>query len=181
MMTSAVLMRQLTILNTGPGSNFVRVNTLPPGWESLVTPEEIPKLADANYRPLRTSRQIELVVRLVNCTMSCNFIVFKRLAAPIILGCAFNDKFVDEIYLRRKIVELDDGKKVQIVRKPARCAVDSPPLSSEQDYSPQARCRALRGMRWDPPRQSSCVRRARWWVVERPPVRDRYGAGREAQ
>ena len=49
------LVRQLTILDTGAGSNFVRVDTLPPGWEALVIPGEIPTIADANERPLRTS------------------------------------------------------------------------------------------------------------------------------
>ena len=37
-LTPAILLRQLTILDTGAGSNFVRADTLPPGWESLVIP-----------------------------------------------------------------------------------------------------------------------------------------------
>ena len=54
-------------------------------------------------------------------------------------------------------------------------------LGSAVDFIGIDVCRALKGMRWDPPRQSTRVRRARWWVVGRPPVRDRYGAGSEAQ
>ena len=130
-LTPAILLRQLTILDTGAGSNFVRADTLPPGWESLVTLGAVPTIADANGRPLRTSGQIPLVVRLCNRTMKCTFIVCERLAAPVILGCEFNDRFVEAIYPRRKLVELDDGTKVPIVRKPARRAVDHPPLPSE--------------------------------------------------
>ena len=62
-----------------------------PGWESLVIVGEIPTIADANGRPLRTSRQIPLVVRLGDHTMRCSFVVCERLAAPVILGCKFSD------------------------------------------------------------------------------------------
>ena len=101
-------------------------------------PGAVPTIADANGRPLRTSGQIPLVVRLGNRTMKCTFIVCERLAAPVILRCEFNDRFVQAIYPRRKLVELDDGTKVPIVRKPARRAADHPPLPSEQEFAPDA-------------------------------------------
>ena len=137
-LSPSILVRQLTILDTGAGSNFVRVDTLPPGWEALVIPGEIPTIADANGRPLRTSGQIPLVVRLGDRTMRFIFIVCERLAAPVILGCEFNDKFVEAIYPRRKVVELDDGTKIPIVRKPAARAASATPLPSEQEYAPDA-------------------------------------------
>ena len=133
-LTTSITVRQLTILDTGAGSNFVRTDTLPKGWESLLEPGEIPTFADANGRPLRAYGTVTLVVRLATRTMKCKFIVCERLAAPVILGCDFNDKFVEAIYPRRKMVELDDGTKVPIVRKPAIRRADAPPLSSEQEY-----------------------------------------------
>ena len=127
------MVRQLTILDTGAGSNFVRADALPKGWERLLEPGEVPTIADANGRPLRTSGSVTLVVRLAT-RMKCKFIVCERLAAPVILGCDFNDTFVEAIYPRRKVVELDDGTKVPIVRKPAARKADAPPLPSEQEY-----------------------------------------------
>ena len=58
----------------------------------------------------------------------------ERLAAPVILGCDFNDKFVESIYPRRKMVGLDDRTKVPFVRKPANRRADAPPLPSDQGY-----------------------------------------------
>ena len=119
---------------TGAGSNFVRADALPKGWESLLEPGEVPTIADANGRPLRTSGSVTLAVPLATRTMKCKFIVCERLAAPVILGCDVNDKFVEAIYPRRKVVELYDGTKVPIVRKPAARRADAPPLPSEQEY-----------------------------------------------
>ena len=125
-------------MDTGDGSSFVRVDTFPPGWEAVVTPDEILTFADANGRPLRASGQIPLVVRLGDHTIRCTFVVCERLAAPVILRCEFNDKFVEAIYTRRKLVELEDDTKIPIVRKLAARAANSPTLPAEQEYSPQA-------------------------------------------
>ena len=69
--------------------------------------------------------------------MGRTFIVCERFAAPVILGCEFNDKFVQSIYPRRKVVQLDDGTKIPIVRKPAARAANAPPLPSAQEYGPK--------------------------------------------
>ena len=135
-LSPSILVRHLTILETRAGSNFLRVDTLPLRWEALVIQGEIPTIADANGRPLRTSRQIPRVVRLGDRTMSYTFIFCERLAAPVISGCEFNDKFVEAIDPRRKLVELDNGTKIPIVRKLAVRAANNLPLPSEQEYSP---------------------------------------------
>ena len=62
--------------------------------------------------------------------MRCTFIVCERLTAPVLLGCEFNDKFVEAIYPRRKLVELDDGTKIPIVRKPAMRAANAPSVGA---------------------------------------------------
>ena len=134
-LTIAILLRQLTILDMGAGSNFVRADTLPPGWESLMIPGEVTTIADENGRPFRTIGQIQLVVRLGSRTMKCKFVVCERLVAPVIQGCEFNDRFFEAIYPRRTLVELDDGTNVPIVRKPAHRTVDHPTLPFEQDLA----------------------------------------------
>ena len=133
-LTTSIIVRQLTILDTGAGSKFVRTDTLPKGWESLLEPGEIPTIADANGRPLRTCGAVTLVVRLATHTLKCKFIVCERLAAPVILGSDFNHKFVEAIYPRRKMVELYDGTKVPVVRKPENRRADAPPVPSKQEY-----------------------------------------------
>ena len=133
-LTTSIIVRSFTILDTGAGSNFVRTDTLPKGWESLLEPGEIPTIADGNGRPPRTCGAVTLVVRLATRANKCKFIVCERLAATVILGCDFNDIFVEAIYPRRKMVELDDGAKVPIVTKPATRRDDAPPLPSEQGY-----------------------------------------------
>ena len=133
-LTTPTMVRQLTLLDTGVGSNFVRADTLPEGLESLLGPGEILTIADANGRPSRTYRTVTLVVRLETRTIKCKFIVCERLVAPVILCCDFNDKFVEAVYPRRKVVELDDGTKVPIVRKPTARRADALPLPSEQEY-----------------------------------------------
>ena len=104
----------------------------------MVFSGEIATMADANGRPLRMSGKVPLVVQRGDRTMRCTFIACERLAAPVNLAYDFNDKFVGANYPRRKLVELDDGTKIPIVRKPAARAANSPPLQSEQEYSPQA-------------------------------------------
>ena len=104
----------------------------------MVIPGGISTIADANGSPSRTSGQIPVVVRLGDRTMRCTLIVCERLAAPVILGCEFNDKFVDAIYSRRQFVELEGGVKIHMVGKPAARAGNSAPLPAEQGYSPQA-------------------------------------------
>ena len=136
--STSILVRQLTILDTGQAPISYLSTRSRPGWEALVIPGAIPTIADANGRTLRTSGQIPLVVRLGDRTMRCTFIVCQRLAAPVILGCEFNDKFVEAIYPRRKLVELDDGTKVPIVCKPVARDANDPPLPSEQEYAPEA-------------------------------------------
>ena len=62
----------------------------------------------------------------------------RKAGRPVILGCEFNDKLVEAIYPRRELVELEDGTKIPIVRKPAALAADAPPIPSEQEYAPEA-------------------------------------------
>ena len=50
--------------------------------------------------------------------MSLTFIVRKTLAAPLILGCGFCDRFVEAIFPRQKTFLMYDGTTVPITRRP---------------------------------------------------------------
>lgn len=75
-------------------------------------------LAVANNNPLRTLSAISLVVRLSCSVVKLIFIVRGSLAAPVIPGCDFCDRFVEAIRPRTRSVQLADGSIVPIVKKP---------------------------------------------------------------
>ena len=134
-----LLVRQLSVLDTGAGPNFIRADVLPKGYSSLLAKGPMPSVADANGRPLSMSGIITLWVRLGSYLKRVPFFVCTRLAAPVILGCDFNDKHVDAILPRQKAVRLVDGSEVPIVRKPQARLPSSPPLPEEQEYAADAR------------------------------------------
>ena len=82
---------------------------------------------------------LTLWVRLGSYLSRVPFFVCTQLAAPVIIGCDFNDKHVDAILPRQKAVRLADGSAVPIVRKPQARPTTSPPLPEEQEYSADAR------------------------------------------
>ena len=62
----------------------------------------------------------DLIARLVSRLVKLLFIACERLAAPLILGCDFMDRFVEAIYPKKKNVEMNDGTTVPITRKTLR-------------------------------------------------------------
>lgn len=91
-------------------------------------------IADANNRPLRTVGYLPLVLRLGTYVVQLDFVVCDSLAAPVILGCDFCDRFVEAIRPRAKTVEMADGSTVPIVRKPLKRATKKRvPLPAAQE------------------------------------------------
>ena len=68
-----------------------------------------------------------------------SFKVFERLAVPVILGWDYCEKHVEAIKPRQRIVELDDGTTVPIIRKPPPRQEGSIPLPEQQEYVPSKR------------------------------------------
>ena len=64
------------------------------------------------------------------------FYVAERLAADVILGCDFCDRHIEAIRPRKRLVEMDDGSTVPIVRRPDKRKEGSIPLPEEQVYVP---------------------------------------------
>ena len=114
------LVRYLIVLDTGAGMNFIRRSEIPDGLHQHVYQGPVPEIRDANNRIINTSGILRLVVRINGSTSVVEFVVCDRLAAPVILGAAFCDKFVEAIYPRRKEVELVDGTVTAIVRRPLK-------------------------------------------------------------
>ena len=114
-----ILTRKLSVLDTGAGPNFIRASELPPGVDK---PRygPLPNISDADNNPIRMIGLVDLVTRLGNRIVKVEFIVCERLAAPVILGCDFCDRFVEAIFPRKRLIEMDDGTTVPITRRSLR-------------------------------------------------------------
>lgn len=74
-------------------------------------------IRDANRGALKTMGVVELVVQLGHRLVRTDFVVCKKLAAPFTLGCDYFDSFVLAISPKLKLVLLDDGTAVPIIRR----------------------------------------------------------------
>ena len=127
--------RRLTILDTGAGPNFVRLSKSSLGARRFIREGPLPNINDANSNPLKTLGSITLIVRLGHRLVALDFVVCLELAAEVILGCDFCDRFVESIHPRRREIELDDGSTVPIVRRPLKRPPKCAPLTTEQEYA----------------------------------------------
>ena len=132
------LERLLAVLDSGAGPNFIRDSDLPHG----VTRHRygpLPNVADANNNPIRMMGLADLIVRLGSRLVKLEFIVCEHLAAPLILGCDFMDRFVEAIYPRKKTVERDDGITIPITRKPLKRPPVASPVTPQDGKKPHGR------------------------------------------
>lgn len=132
--STSLLSRKLAVLDTGAGPNFIRKSELLPGYETHVRYGPLPHISDANSNPIKMTGYIDQVARLGTRLVKVTFIVCESLAAPVILGCDFCDRFVEAIHPRKREVELDDGTKVPIVRRPMKRPPSAAPLPADQEY-----------------------------------------------
>lgn len=82
------------MLDTEAGPNFVVESVLPPQLRARIRTYAIPDISDANNTLLTTVGTIALVVRLGQLM---EFMVFTSLAAPVIFGCDYCQRFVEAI------------------------------------------------------------------------------------
>ena len=63
---------------------------------------------------------IDVVTRPGNHILKVEFILCERLAAPVIHGWDFCDRFVDAIFPRKRLIEMDEGTAFPITRRSLR-------------------------------------------------------------
>ena len=114
------LRRICTVLDTGAGPNFIKESSLSPASREKMIKGGLPNICDANGNPLSMMGRLKLVTRLGSSLVLVDFVVCRTLAADAILGADFCDRYVEAIRPRKKLVELDDGTTVPIVRNPSR-------------------------------------------------------------
>ena len=128
------LLRTLSVLDTGADPNFIRKNALPAGDLTPLSYGPLPDVSDANSNPIQVKGIMRLLIRLKTRAYWIEFIMCDSLAAPVILGCNFCDKHVEAILPRQRLVELEDGTTIPIVRKPLGRVRKAPPLPVAQEW-----------------------------------------------
>ncbi len=137
-LTSKRTTRFTVVLDTGAGSSFIRKDCLPPDVQKLIKPlHSAVKIKDANNRRVNLVGRINLVCQIGTRSEIVTFYVAERLATTVILGCDFCDRYIESIRPRRRLIQLDDGSTVPIVRKPDKRADNSVPLPEDQEFTPR--------------------------------------------
>jgi len=110
-------LRYTAVLDTGAGPNLIRRGALPA--DVVLDSSETTVLRNASNKPMIVCGEVELQVRLGQHTAKTKFYVVEKLATDVLLGCDYCDKFVEAIKQRKRVVELEDGTEVPIIRKPS--------------------------------------------------------------
>ena len=101
------------------------------------------RIKDAGNRNVKTAGKISLTVMSGNRVENISFYVVERLTTQVILVCDFCDKHVEEIKPQQRLVEMDDGTTVPILRTSVRKA-NAVPLPPEQEFVPKKRRQSMR-------------------------------------
>ena len=94
------------------------------------------RIKDAGNRNVRILGKITLAVILGHRVETISFYVVERLKLQIILDCDFCDRHVEAIKPRQRLIEIDDGTTVPILRTSTRNANAVPPRL-EQEFVPK--------------------------------------------
>jgi len=121
--------RILSDLDTGAVPNLVKLEAIPDGAE-IQSADHVP-IRGANGKPIDVAGRVYLTVRLGTQVSKREFLVCERLATDLILGCDYCDRHVEAILPRKRLVKLDDGTTVPIVRKASARPPGSPKLPPE--------------------------------------------------
>ena len=88
--TEQTMLHFNAVFDTGSGINIVKRDALFDGWEKLLDRDAtMPRLRDANGRPLRLLGEITIFIRFGNTPYRVPFIVSDKLAVNVIIGTRF--------------------------------------------------------------------------------------------
>ena len=106
------------VFDTGSGMNIVKRDALFDGWEKLLDKDvTMPRLGDANGRPLRLFGQITLRIRFGNTAYRVPFIVADKLAVKVIIGTRFMNRYIDAIECLTQTIRLFRGATITILSR----------------------------------------------------------------
>ena len=129
--------RFVVVLDTGAGSSFIKKSVLPPSVVAQIQPVGLASnVRDASNRRVNIIGTVNLTCQVGMRTDIVRFNVVEKLGTDVIIGCDYCDKHIEAIRPRKRVVEMDDGTTVPIIRKPSGRSIDSVPLPEEQEWIP---------------------------------------------
>lgn len=99
------LFRVLTVLDIEAGANFIRRTELSSEEARYIKHGLLPDICGAENRPLPMVGTVRLRAKLGTFVIHVELIVCQSLAAPVILGGDFFDRFIEAIRVCSKLVE----------------------------------------------------------------------------
>ena len=110
----------LSDAGTSAGPNLIRADCVPPEiLANLNRDRRIVNLASASKHKLHTIGVVYLWMGMGGYACRQPFVVVRRLAADVIIGCTFLDDHAESLQIRRKVLILADGNVVPIRRRSA--------------------------------------------------------------
>ena len=95
------------VFDIGSGPNLIRKSAFFDGWERYVVRNEtVPRLDDANGRPLPLLGLAVIRARFGNLLFHMPFVIADSLAVDVIIGTRLMNQHVDAIECRRQCVKL---------------------------------------------------------------------------
>ena len=114
------LKQYLSVADTGAGPTLIRADCVPPEILANVNRDRrIVNLASASTHKLHTIGVVYLWVDIGGYACRQPFVVVRRLAADVIIGCTILDDHAESLQIRRKVLILADGIVVPIRRRAA--------------------------------------------------------------
>ena len=134
--------RFVVVLDTGAASSFINLRDIPVDVRKrIMPPSSSTNVRNASGSSVPIAGTIDLVVQVGESIEHVNFLVAKKLATSVILGCDFCDRHVESIRPRDRTVVMDDGSTVPIIRKSSASVGDDTKGTVEEELAPAApRC-----------------------------------------
>lgn len=133
--TRKALTKFAIVLDTGAGSRFIRPAVIPDRLQRHIPPNPNPNnIRDANGRKVSVDGMIDLVVEIGTRAEVVQFKVNERLGTNVILVCDFCNKYVKEIRMCVREVQLDDGTIIPIIKPATKRVHKMIPLPEPQVY-----------------------------------------------
>lgn len=123
-----------TLLDTGHGSNIIRLDKLPLRLREKIEPlgNDV-TVRQASGKPVSLLAKIELTVNLGYCVEKMKFFVADKFSNTVILGPVYYDLHIDVIRPHLKRFRLDNTSTVPITR-PHSQSNKTLPLTEEQQF-----------------------------------------------
>ena len=106
-----------TEFDTGASPNLIRADMLPYSTiAELDRNRQVVNLASDSKHRLTTLGIVSLTIRIGSFMTRQPFVVCRHLGADAILGCTFIDTHTEAIWVRRRVVVLNNGAELPIHR-----------------------------------------------------------------